>query len=150
MDPVSALGIAAAAVQFVDVAWGLLQETQTFWTVLTKSQDDIEELKGIATQLIKINKELVSSSSDLALDVDMKNLCQQCSEVAKQLINALDKLIRRSNKKRETFVKALLEVWTQAQVDTLVKRVSQFREIISTRILLSFRYVLSVRLSHST
>jgi len=99
MDPVSALGVAAAAVQFVDVAWGLIKESQAVWNASTKSQDEIEELKGIALDLMRINDELVSSSSDLALDDDVQGLCKQCSEVAQQLIDALNKLIRKSNRK---------------------------------------------------
>ena len=142
MDPVSALGVAAAAVQFVDVAWGLIKETQAVWNASTKSQDEIEELKGIALDLMRINDELISCSSDLALDDDVQSLCKQCSEVAQQLIDALNKLIRKSNRKWESFMKALREVWSKEEIERLVKRIAEFRELISTHILLSFRYSL--------
>jgi len=144
MDPVSALGVAAAAVQFVDVAWGLIKETQAVWNASTKSQDEIEELKGIALDLMRINDELVSSSSDLALDDDVQGLCKQCSEVAQQLIDALNKLIRKSNRKWESFMKALREVWTKEEIERLVKRIAEFRELISNHILLSFRYSFAI------
>ena len=140
MDPLSALGVAASAVQFVDFAWGLFRGARSVWSAATGSQENIKQVKDIAEKLRTINDDLISSSSDPALRSDEKELCRACNTVANELIRALERLSRKSGSKWESLAKALLEVWTKEDIDDLIRRIEFFRQQICMSIVVSFRF----------
>jgi hypothetical protein len=147
MDPVTALGVAAAVVQFVDYASTLISSTIRIY----RSGRDSEHstvLETIVKDLVQRNDQLSKSASTLSYgqclprDEDLRQLCGKCNRVAKDLIIALERLkVGQGNKIWASFIQALRTMWSEAEIELLRKNLDSFRQQISMYVLVSVRYV---------
>lgn len=77
----------------------------------------------------------------------LENLCDECRKVASELLHRLNGL--KVTKKKaygkgpvwESLAKALKSAWTADEVESLMRRLSMFRQSIDTHILASIRFV---------
>lgn len=146
MEPLSALSIATAVVQFLDFAGTLVSGT---WEISRSSFGDTEknsDLRYITESLQKHNEELRNclNQSNVApfssQDRDIEQLCRQCNEVADRLVTILNRVRSHSKDSKWTsFRAALRTMWSQEEVDTLQKTLDSYRQQISMLILVSMR-----------
>ena len=151
MDPVSACGVAASVVQFINFTETLLRGTYEIYKSATPTGDTKIncDLMNVTTSLKTLNDELLSSLSQRisagkslsAHEIRIGRVCKECSEIADQLISKLKEL--RAQKRHnlwESFRKALQTVWNKRAIEVLELRLHSFRIYISFSIGASLLY----------
>jgi hypothetical protein len=146
MDPVSALGVAGVVVQFVDFAGNLVSATRKISASETGELRENEENESIAKKLTALNDRLLAAGeatvppSMSQNEAEIRKLCSECSKVAKELLDALEK--SRPQTKTGSFLSfriALMSVWNQKQMETFKNRIENYRQQLVMHILASLR-----------
>ncbi|KAF2017574.1 hypothetical protein BU24DRAFT_317882, partial [Aaosphaeria arxii CBS 175.79] len=144
MEPLSALSIATAVVQFLDFAGNIVTST---WEISKSSSGDSNrnsDLRGITQNLQELNGTLRQAVNDPNLvpfssqDQEIADLCRKCNDVAEKLIGILDRV--RSSSRDSTwpsFRAALRTMWNQDEVDNLQRTLDSYRQQISMLILVA-------------
>ncbi|KAL1634474.1 hypothetical protein SLS58_010670 [Diplodia intermedia] len=160
MDPATVLGVVAAAVQFVDFPTKLVSRSYKICTSSSGELCDEERGVAIAQALRNLNGALKKSSetaigtANATLDesddenkdaarelLDLRTLCDGCSDVAQELLDALNKLTIDKTKRRawESFRIALQSIWSGETIDRLERRLNAYRGQISMHMLWGLR-----------
>jgi hypothetical protein len=145
MDPLSALSVAAAVVQFVDFGARLLSNTAENYhssSVEIRSREDVEE---ISRDLATLNEE-VQSKSHLAVGSSEKifvRLCQRCADVAKELAECVEVVSSQSRSGRafQSFFLALREGRSVDKIKSLRIRLEQIQQQMVTAAMVFMWYV---------
>jgi hypothetical protein len=143
MDPISALGAAAGAVQFLDFVAKILSSSAKVYRYTCDNGEAHRDLKAISVDLQNLNQKMLdsyskkkSASQDLAEYDDIKALCKSCNQVAQDLDGALAKLEKEPGSKPwKNFHVALKSVWSEKDISALQQRVDNFRHQISLQLL---------------
>jgi len=142
MDPLSALSVAAAVVQFLDFGGSILASTFAIYKSSNKG-DGTKDITSITTRLITLNSDLkrsVGFTPASQIDEDIVILCQQCNKAADDLLDALRQLNSASNTNLwNSFKIALRTVWSQGEIDALQSRLEAYRQQICMHILVGLR-----------
>jgi hypothetical protein len=95
-------------------------------------------------RLILLNdklKDAVTCTSNRTL----RDLCESCNTVARELLVALDKVkVRGEQRKWKSVRKALRSVWSKEDVEGLEQRLARFREELSLHVTVDLRCELYV------
>jgi len=144
MDPISALNVAAATVQFIDFVGGLMVNAVTIYRSEHGSESS---LMSIVKSLVQLNDDLTESlqlstgGSLSTRDTEILRLCQQCSETANTLISLLNKLRNESkNDLWSSFLQALRTKWSDDKIKSLKETLDSLKSQISMYILTALRY----------
>lgn len=131
MDPLSALSVAASAVQFVDFASSLLSSTAKLCRSASSGKDAHANLKTVTEDLREVSDRLIySSKTNNSSDKSIKALCVECHTLAQKLLEALNKLSVQPNANWwSCFQVALKTIWEKGEVDALQSR---FRHIATS------------------
>lgn len=147
MDPISALNVAAATLQFLDftgkVAAGTYQVYKRGSAHTTRHGD----IKTLTTSLTELNDELQVSlatqemvQKPTRLDKDLAELGKKCNEVGQRLINALERLqIQDKQTIWSSFGIALRSIWNDGDIDSLFKDLADYRAQMAMHILVAMR-----------
>ncbi|KAJ4154134.1 hypothetical protein LMH87_010597 [Akanthomyces muscarius] len=112
MDPVSALGVAAAVVQFVDFGVRLISSTGQLYRSASGHTEEEVYLITIASDLSQLARcvrtEAMSLSRTKTDDIGgphstLRTICEQCEEAAKQLDAAIHKVRKEGSVNPFTF-----------------------------------------------
>jgi hypothetical protein len=150
LDPLSALSVAASVVQFVDFASkiickgkevyasvdGVLQENMQNETVTTRL---LEMTKRLKKPLVQVGS---SSEEERAQHHRLQQICKECSEISKELLQHLGdlKVPKGSEHRRwKSFRQALKSVWEKQAIDAMAKRLEGLRTELHTQILVVLR-----------
>lgn len=141
MEPLSALSVATAVTQFIDFTGSLLSGTIELHKSATGRTKANLTIETIALDLRNLNIELTESfSSGDSHDADIKKLCLDCSKMADQLLEALNKLtVQKQHRLWSSFSTALRSIWAQEDIDSLQRRLDAYRQQISMHILVQLR-----------
>jgi hypothetical protein len=115
MDPLSALSIAAAGVQFVDFATRLLSDTVEMHKSATGQTDRAALLKRVASDLDFLTSRIQEKRSQFldtapagSPDAIFLEACKQCNEISKELAGVLQTLaVEELPQRRRRSAKAL-------------------------------------------
>lgn len=138
MDPISALGAAAAVTQFVDYTIIILKDTREIIKSVKGQTAKNIELSLISTDLKRLiedvdNKSLslATNETDLSEDVFLR-LCGECREIADQLLASCARLqatgVTRLDTVASSFVVAVKGVWKSGKLEDLRQRLDQVRQ----------------------
>jgi hypothetical protein len=165
MDPFSALSVASAVVQFVDFSSKIIAGSREIHSSVSGQLLEHAELEEITSSLVELNRDLeVSLSGNPPTDKlspndrELKSLCEQCQNIAVELLEALAQLkapgdeelkIAGKNKSKspgrrspwKSFKQALLSIWARERIDDMQKRLDRFRGQLVLAILVSLRLV---------
>jgi hypothetical protein len=150
MDPVSAFGLAASVVQFIDFAESLLRETYYIYKSATNTGDTKInfDIMTVTTSLRTLNEDLLSALDQGVVDgsamskseQEISKICKHCTELADQLLSKLERLrVQKQDDLWGNFRKALQTVWSKKEIDALEKRLADFRMQIMLQINASLR-----------
>ena len=143
MDPISALSVAAAVVQFVDYGSTIIASTYAIYKSSSRKSEPTNSIVSITTRLVELNCELEQSaafSPTSQVERDIVALCQQCNKAAITLLDALNQLNGASNPNLwDSFKIALRTVWSQGEIDALQSRLESYRQQICMHILVGLR-----------
>jgi len=138
MDPMSALSVAAAVIQFVDFGSRLVSTTYKIYrspsgqtsknvalAVIGKDLAHLTSRVEVHAKALRISGENTSSETFL-------RLCNECKEISLELHGALDRLQASGTRKIEyaksSFLVALKTIWSESKVKILEHQMSEARQ----------------------
>jgi hypothetical protein len=148
MDPISILGAASAAVQFVDFASKLMYGTYEIYKTGSASFLAGSDLESITKSLNELNTDILtelaktpSGTEMTKRDKTIDNLCRDCNVVAVELLKALENLrLQTHNTVWNSFRKALATVpWKPPKIHALRKRLESFSQQICLHMVVSIQ-----------
>jgi hypothetical protein len=145
LDPLSALSVAASAVQFIDFARiivckskalylstdGLLQENKRTETVTMR-------LKELAERVKALENPPLSNSDANPTDSRLQPICMECGCISTELLQRLHQLKvphQSKHRKWKSFRQALKSVWSKRELDNMANRLSELRSELDTEVL---------------
>jgi hypothetical protein len=147
MDPVSALGVAAAAVQFVDFGSRLLSNTLETYKNATGQSTRNMELSVISQDLVLLATEVETLLGKMeeprpgSAAERLKSLCHDCKSVNAELQTILEKLKAKGSSKldlaKNSFVSAVKGIVSAGKLKVLEGQMETIREGIMLPTLLS-------------
>ena len=140
MDPLSAISIAAAVVQFVDYGSRLLQDTVEIYRSSTGKSRDKLEISSISRDLAALSDEVESRLTVLGGSEEIfVRLCGTCRDIGKELQGCVDDVNIHvvSNPKRavRSFLSALQERQSEERIKALRSRLDQVQQRMTIAVL---------------
>lgn len=146
MDPLTAVSLAATIVQFVDFTSKIVSKGYRLYksSALT---DEYKKLEDVTLTLHNLTTRLkCSNTNDLdSLSSDEKEIAElavRCTELGEELLERLNALkVSRDARYRQwkSFRNALKLVWTKEKLDDMAATLSEYRDLLQFRVLLSIR-----------
>jgi 6-phosphogluconate dehydrogenase len=147
MDPISALGIAAAAVQFIDFGSKLVSRSKEIYQSSSGFSAEHVDLTETTNKMISLSQNLESTLQNSASQTlefhesQLLEVCRQCLQISSELITAINKIrTQGGHRKWNSFEQAFKSIWSQGQLDKLRKRLDESRQQLIVHILVSLRY----------
>lgn len=144
MDPLSALSIAAAVVQFVDIGGKFFTKLWTAYRNPDVSLNNAElagineQLVALATGLRESSREFLDDSPTSPANHELLTLCQECEDISAQFQAVIDR-IQRPSRGRKSVAQAtqiaLAGIWSDGKVSKLKKRLAELRPRVMTAVL---------------
>ena len=152
MDPLSALSVAASAVQFVDFGCKLFSKSKEIYnsadgTPIGQQQAGnaskrLVELTDYLKKSLRVDQNRQSTPEDKALDA----ICNGCIEISNKLLATFEKLqVQNGTKYRRwaSYQKAFISISSKREVDAMVSRLQSYKEELDTHVLVSLRWVIA-------
>jgi len=145
MDAISALGVAGTVVQFVQFATALVNNVREIHRSASGASLATQELEAIHSTLSQFSKDLRDSppGGPSRYGKELEVLVERCKDDCDQLLKLADQLkVESGEKKRwwKSFQKAMLELWTQKDVEDLRQRISDSQASMVLVLCVSSRY----------
>jgi hypothetical protein len=151
MDPVSALGIAASVVQFLEFGCSLVSKSRQIYSQGALS--DHVESESATRRLVELTEQIRNSLTDLgslgALSLDsqtLKRICENCVELSNELLSRLvDLHVDETHKARKwkSFRQALNTVCSKQKIDEIAGRLKICRDELNLHLITAIKYVFS-------
>jgi hypothetical protein len=151
MDPLSALSIAAAVIQFVDYSTKVVSKGKELYKSIDGALSENIELETASIRLRSLISNLQDSlrhcqqtqqgSVDPSFQA-LEAICKGCMEVSKELVTELEKLKvpeGHPQKKWKTFRQALKSVWSKERIKEISDRLVTLKSDLDTHVILSLR-----------
>ena len=149
MDPLSALGVAASVVQFVQFGGSLVSKSRQIYKRGTLL--DHVECAAATRRLTELANDVKSSLKDLeklgnlSSDAEaLKFICSRCVKLSEELLSRLERVrVDKKSKSRKwkSFRQALKSICTKDNVDSLARRIADCREELNSHLIVSIRWV---------
>ena len=140
MDPVTATGLAASVVTFVQFAWDLFAESHAIYRSAHGLPKNKAFLDGIAGDLRRFSEEISTDSTENASE-DRKILATTCTDIAGELCSALGKVKVKGKRTRWVCFRAALEdVWSRSKIEEIQRRLDNVRAQLHIRLTADIRY----------
>jgi hypothetical protein len=137
MDPLTAIGLASAVVQFVDFSTKLISGAHKLYESASGATSEHLELEGLASNLRQQSEEVtplnVANAAALSgEDKDLISLGRQCRDVADELLTVLDglKLKDGSYKRIRSFYLTLKSVRKEDEIVAIQKRLDRIGSVM--------------------
>lgn len=147
MDPATALGVAAATVQFISFTGDVISKSREIYHSADGVLLSQNELETISKSLKNLCRPLRIFSRPQGrvpneMEIQLRDLCRQCIRVADELEQAIDKLKIHGahHQKWKSFRQALNSVRKEADIEQLSRRLDRYRNQIDTTLLFILRY----------
>lgn len=135
MDPVSAIGLASAIITFVEFSWTLVKGTGDIYKSPTGYS---RENASIGTVIADLEEVTRSINTDIRGRDKHENalvvLAEQCESLSKELLQALGKLKKTGDSKREALKLALKSMRKEKEIASIEKRLGEYRVEIVIRL----------------
>lgn len=141
MDPVSALGVAASVVQFVEVGTKVVSIVGQLYQSSGGATAANVELVAVTNDLVQLNDELKTAppAGDAGA---LEKLCKSCNDVAGDLLEELEGLKVKGNGKRRIFQSigiAVRALFKEKKITDLQQRLGMIREQLSLHVVIDLR-----------
>jgi hypothetical protein len=145
MESLTALGLAANIVQFVDFSTRLLAEASEVYHAATGLPKEHVELQDVADNLNSMVERLVIPTNrgpSSSAQAEISKIALSAMEVAGDLIRTVEKLkvSDGSKNKWRSFRQALSTLWIKDKIESSQKRLGAIRDQLSSQVLAYVRY----------
>jgi hypothetical protein len=142
MDPLSAIGLAANILQFIDFGCQLFRDTKEIHRSTQGTTNENVELRDITQSLSRLSQDLSapvpdSQSPYFQIEKEIRTLALQSKSIADELIATIPFLDPNatSHRRWRSFLQAIHTVWDKSKISTLRQRLDNIRNILSTQLL---------------
>ncbi|TGO61148.1 hypothetical protein BOTNAR_0133g00120 [Botryotinia narcissicola] len=152
MDPITALGVAAAVIQFIDYGTGLISKGREIYKsgeleanvelgeATYRLQNLIEPLRG------SLNSGIQNAPPPSPADADraLKDICAKCIDLSEELSGLLGSLklnLSVKHRRPASFQQAFRAVWNEKKIQGLKSRLGDLRSNLETHVLVDLRQV---------
>lgn len=152
LDPMSALSIAAAAVQFVDFARVIVCKSKDLYRSTDGVLQENKQTETVTMRLKELAKSVEiqatprpSNSNTSSTNPRLQIICTACSSLSTELLEHLHQLKVPENaghRKWNSFRQALKSVWSKRAIDNMAEKLSNLRAELDTEVLILLRYIL--------
>lgn len=150
LDPLSALSVAASVIQFVDFASKIICKGKEVYASVDGVLPENMQNETVTVRLLEMTKKLkkplvvvgCSSEEEHSQHRRLKQICEECSEISKELLEHLRvlKVPKGSEHRRwKSFRQALKSVWDKKAIDAMAKRLEGLRSELHTQVLVGLR-----------
>jgi hypothetical protein len=149
MDPVSALGIAASVVQFLQFGSSLVSKIRQIYSQGALS--DHVECESATRRLVDLTKQITNDLTDLgslgALSLDsqaLQKICEKCVELSNELLSRLADLHGNEThkaRKWKSFRHALKTVCSKEKIDDIAGRLKGYSVELHLHLIMAIKYV---------
>jgi uncharacterized protein YjaZ len=149
LDPLTALGIAANVVQFIDFTIRIIAKSNDIYQSASGSlieHDDLSKVTlDLSTLSTKLRDSVAVTATNASLTPDeqaLHDLSKGCFETSQELIKALQRLQNNGKTSRfRSFRQALKTVWSKDDIKQVERRVGMYKEELTFRIVVGLRFV---------
>ncbi|KAF7918703.1 uncharacterized protein EAE97_011798 [Botrytis byssoidea] len=151
MDPITALGVAAAVIQFIDYSMGLVLKGREIYKsgelganvelgeATNRLQNLIEPLRGSLSSGMQNAPPPSPADADRAL----KDICTKCIDLSEELSGLLGSLklnLSVKHRRPASFRQAFRAVWNEKKIQGLKSCLGDLRSNLETHVLVDLRY----------
>lgn len=148
LDPLSALSVAASAVQFIDFSTKIISKGQRLYHSTSGALPENDETETVTKRLKDLAQGLQAPlQSDIAASDEgnaLKDITQECLDTAHELIQELEKLkVPNGSKHRrwKSIRQALKSAWSREKLEKVKTRLRELKEDLRTHVLIHMRCV---------
>lgn len=146
MDPLTAFGLAANVLAFVDFTAKVVGKANAIRKSSQKLSPEDSQVSDITRRLQSFAFDFgqspvhAGSSGDSHGDKQLQDICRECSNIADELLSRLSRLAITGKISRfKSYRQALKSVWDGRTIDNLFQRLELFRGEINTYLLVGIR-----------
>lgn len=139
MDPLSTIGLVGNIVQFVDFGSKLISKSVELYQSTEGALDENLGAETATNHLKDLNEKLKNDAKSTG-DTTLKDLCEACDQVARELLEALDKVkVKGKHEKWKSIRKALRSVWSKEHIEELEQRLARLRAELNLHLIVDLR-----------
>ncbi|KAH8744856.1 hypothetical protein BGZ57DRAFT_778706, partial [Hyaloscypha finlandica] len=156
LDPMSALSVAAAVVQFIDYGTKVVSKGKELYKSPDGALYENVELEAASCRLQSLSRKMLASLHPEQLgalseaETALENICHGCNEVSKLLVSRLEDIQlpkdladpddsdgnnafrEKAQRKWHSFRQALKTVWSKKEIDEIADRLARLRTELDT------------------
>jgi hypothetical protein len=141
MDPLSTIGLVGNIVQFVDFGSKLISKSVELYRSTEGALDENLDTETATNHLKDLNEKLKNGAKATG-DTTLKDLCEACDKVARELLEALGKVkVKGKHEKWKSIRKALRSVWSKEHIEELEQRLARLRAELNLHLVVDLRCV---------
>ena len=152
IDPLAALGLAGNVLQLIDFSFKLVSEGNKLYRSASgtleenKAAEDLaNDLSSLTTGVSQLQNKWIEAHGNASLEPDeiqLRNICDRCTEIATELNLQLQKLKIEDgakHRKLKSYKQALVLVWRKDAIDQVANRLEKYRQELNTQVLFGLR-----------
>jgi N-terminal domain on NACHT_NTPase and P-loop NTPases len=142
MDILATIGLVGNIVQFVDFGSKLVSKSAKLYRSSEGALEENIDTETATNHLLLLNDKLKDAATSTG-DTTLKDLCEACHTVARELLEALDKVkVKGKQQKWKSIRKALRSVWSKEDIEELERRLAKLRTELNLHVVVDLKCVL--------
>lgn len=151
MDPLTALGLGANILQFIDFSYRIIGSAREIGESKGNTTVDFADLETVTQTLILLNSRVTDSNEGSAqpngatptnASLDLSAVCEDCDKVATELLGALRRLKTGDKSKTWTgLTQAFRTILSRDRIQALRDRLGRRRSMVQLALMVSLRLV---------
>jgi hypothetical protein len=151
IDPVTAIGLGANVLQFIDFAIKLVGTGKEIYNSIGGSTVENADIEAVTRTLFRLHEQILESNrarSDNSenagrlseTEQNIESLGLECNNIAAELLGLLHELSAKGNRSKwASMAQALKSVWAKSKIESFHTRLHQYRAAMQTALLVSLR-----------
>ena len=128
------------AVQFLNFTSEVISKSRQIHTSVSGTLKERDDLESLTTELKGLSVQLQTSTGPV--DSVLKQLCSRCSEVADELLKAVERFgVKGKHSQSQSLRKTLNLLWGKEELKNLEGRLAQFRQELTLHVTVELRYI---------
>jgi len=147
MDPLTAFSLAGTIVQFLDFGCKVLARSNEIYKSASGALSFVQEVDLATRDLSNISMRLRQPLDGLGVtqigldDQMLRDICKECQNLANEMLERLRSLkVESGNRRWASLREALKATWAESELSELTGRMTRFRQMLQTQILVSLRF----------
>jgi hypothetical protein len=139
MEVLAIVGLVGNIIQFVDFSGKLISKSVQLYQSREGALAENIDTETATNHLLLLNDKLKDTATSTG-DRTLKDLCEACHTVARELLEALDEVkVKGKQQKWKSIRKALNSVWSKEHIAQLEQRLANLRKELNLHVVVDIR-----------